>query len=76
MLSFIKGSIAYADRITTVSPTYAQEIQTAEFGYGMEGLLSYRKNILVGILNGIDVDEWNPETDHFLTQHYNVHTLY
>jgi starch synthase len=75
MLSFIKGSIAYADRITTVSPTYAQEIQTAEFGYGMEGLLSYRKNILVGILNGIDVDEWNPETDHFLGQHYNVHTL-
>lgn len=76
MLSFIKGGIAYADRITTVSPTYALEIQTPAFGYGLEGLLSYRRDYLVGIINGIDTDEWNPETDHHISQHYNIHSLH
>jgi starch synthase len=75
MLSFIKGGIAYADRITTVSPTYALEIQTPAFGYGLEGLLSYRRDYLVGIINGIDTYEWNPETDPHIHQHFNAHSL-
>ena len=75
MLSFIKGGLAYADRITTVSPTYAREIQTADFGYGLEGLLSYRNDVLVGIINGIDADQWNPETDPHISECYNISTL-
>ena len=62
----------YADRITTVSPTYAREIQTAEFGYGLEGLLSHRAEYLSGILNGIDMDIWNTETDPYITEPYSV----
>jgi len=50
--------------ITTVSPTYAKEIQTEEFGAGLEGVLQLRANDLYGILNGIDLDVWNPLTDH------------
>ena len=75
MLSFIKGGLAYADRITTVSPTYAQEIQTADFGYGLEGLLSHRNNILTGIINGIDADQWNPETDSNISEHFDLVTI-
>ena len=75
MLSFIKGGLAYADRITTVSPTYAREIQTAEFGYGLEGLLSHRNDVLIGIINGIDADQWNPETDPNISKRYNISTL-
>ncbi len=75
LLSFIKGGLVYADRITTVSPTYAREIQTAEFGYGLEGLLSHRKDFLSGIINGIDVDYWNPETDINISQTFNHSTL-
>lgn len=75
MLSFIKGGLAYADRITTVSPTYAREIQTPEFGYGLEGLLAYRKNVLVGIINGIDVEQWSPETDDHLKQKFSAASL-
>lgn len=73
--SFIKGGLVYADRVNTVSPTYAQEIQTAEFGYGLDGLLRYRGTDLSGILNGIDDDEWNPGTDTHLEQRYNRRTL-
>lgn len=69
-LSFLKGGIAYADRITTVSPTYALEIQTSTFGYGFEGLLSHRKDFLSGILNGIDTEQWNPESDANITQSF------
>lgn len=75
MLSFIKGGLAYADRITTVSPTYALEIQTPAFGYGLEGLLRYRKDALVGIINGIDHEVWNPETDAYLSQTYTAASL-
>lgn len=76
LLSFIKGGIAYADHITTVSPTYAREIQTADFGYGLEGLLSYRKEALSGIINGIDAEQWNPETDPSITEHFNSSTIH
>ncbi|MDD5631037.1 MAG: glycogen/starch synthase, partial [Methylococcales bacterium] len=75
MLSFIKGGLAYADRITTVSPTYAVEIQTADYGYGLEGLLSHRNDALTGILNGIDLGQWNPRTDPAISEHYDISTL-
>lgn len=74
MVSFLKGGIAYADKITTVSPTYAQDIQTAELGYGLEGLLIYRGDDLTGIINGID-SEWNPEIDTLITQNYTANSL-
>jgi len=75
MLSFIKGGLVYADYITTVSPTYAMEIQTPEFGYGLEGLLDHRKESLGGIINGIDLDQWNPETDPYIAQNFTIETL-
>lgn len=75
MLSFIKGGLVYADRITTVSPTYALEIQTPAFGYGLEGLLLHRKDVLKGIINGIDLEVWNPETDPLIPQHYRIASL-
>lgn len=75
MLSFIKGGLVYADHITTVSPTYALEIQTPEFGYGLEGLLDHRKEFLGGIINGIDMEQWDPETDPHITQHFTAATL-
>lgn len=71
-LSFLKAGIFYADAITTVSPSYAKEIQTAEFGFGLEGLLAKRGNEIKGILNGIDTDEWNPETDPYLIKNYSA----
>jgi starch synthase len=75
MLSFIKGGLSYSDWITTVSPTYAQEIQTPEFGYGLEGLLAHRQHTLSGIINGIDLTVWNPESDQKIAQTYSSRTL-
>lgn len=74
-LSFIKGGLVFSDAITTVSPTYAREIQTPEFGYGLHGLLQHRANHLTGILNGIDTRYWNPETDPYLDFHYSAADL-
>jgi starch synthase len=71
-LSFIKGGLAFADWITTVSHTYAQEIRRAEFGYGLEGLLAYRADRLSGVLNGIDYQIWNPATDPHIEHHYDA----
>lgn len=71
-LSFLKAGIYYADKLSTVSPTYAKEIQTTAFGFGFEGLLSARSEDLTGILNGIDAVEWNPNTDHHLIKCYNA----
>lgn len=73
--SFIKGGIAFADYVTTVSPSYAREIQKPEFGCGLDGLLRYRSESLAGILNGIDIDEWNPMSDPHITATYNRRTL-
>lgn len=75
-LSFLKAGLYYADHITTVSPTYALEIQTDELGFGLQGLLRNRREYLTGILNGIDTAEWNPEADTFLTHKYKSGDLY
>lgn len=75
MLSLIKGGLVYADHITTVSPTYAQEIQTLEYGYGMEGLLHHRQYLLSGITNGIDTHVWNPESDPYIARQYGINSL-
>jgi starch synthase len=69
--SFIKGGLVFADRINTVSPTYAREIQTPEFGYGLQDILQYRAARLSGIINGIDTEVWNPGADTYLPHRYN-----
>ena len=73
-MSFIKGGIVFSDRITTVSPNYAREIQTPEFGYGLDGLLRHRSDALVGILNGIGSD-WDPQNDPALITPYSADDL-
>ena len=74
-MSFIKGGIAFADRIATVSPTYAEEIQTPEYGNGLDGLIRHRASVLRGILNGIDMTIWNPTTDPLLRARYTATNL-
>jgi starch synthase len=71
-VSFLKAGILWADSITTVSPTYAREIQTPEHGFGMDGVLRSQAARLTGILNGIDYDEWNPATDPHLPARYSI----
>ena len=70
--NMLKGGLAYADRITTVSGTYAGEIQTSEYGEGLENHLRYHSGKLRGIVNGIDYEMWNPETDPALAEHYGL----
>lgn len=74
-LSFIKGGLSYSDMINTVSPTYAKEILTDHFGYGLEGLLGHRSDRLVGILNGVNYKEWNTADDPHLKHHYDRKNL-
>ncbi|QSA95761.1 glycogen synthase GlgA [Methylococcus sp. EFPC2] len=74
-LSFIKGGLVYADRISTVSPTYAREIQGKEFGCGLEGLLAQRQDRLHGILNGIDEQAWDPARDPYLPHPFEASDL-
>jgi starch synthase len=74
-VSFLKAGIAWSDALTTVSPTYAQEIQTPEFGFGFDALLRSRASRLIGILNGVDYDEWNPEQDPHLVARYSAADL-
>jgi len=74
-LSFMKAGINFADAVTTVSPTYAQEIQRPEYGYGLDGVIRSRGDALVGILNGIDHDEWNPAADPLLPAAFDVDRL-
>src|ERR1035438_4180350 len=64
-VNFLKGALTYSDFITTVSRKYSQEIQTAEYGFGLEGVLRDRASTVTGILNGVDYDEWSPQTDKF-----------
>ena len=74
--SFIKGGLIFADWLTTVSPIYAREIRTPEFGYGLEGLLEHRKDTLTGILNGVDYAVWNPGKDMNIPVQYNRRSLF
>ena len=74
-LSFLKSGIVWADAINTVSPTYAREIQTPEFGFGMDGLLRSRAYKLAGILNGVDYEAWDPATDRYLPANYSPQSL-
>ncbi len=69
-INLLKGGIVCANAITTVSPTYAREIQTADFGMGLDGLILYHNDKLVGILNGIDTEVWDPKTDTALSANY------
>jgi len=70
--NFMKAALVYTDLITTVSPSYAEEIQTAYYGERLDGLLRARSHELYGVLNGIDMDEYDPETDRHLTAHYST----
>lgn len=74
-LCLIKGGLAYADALTTVSPTYAREICTVEYGFGLDGLLRHRAGGLRGIINGIDYTAWDPQKDPLLPAHYSQDDL-
>ncbi len=74
-VSYIKGGIALADAISTVSPTYAREIQTPEYGFGLDGALRARSAVLTGILNGVDYREWSPDVDRLLPATYSAEDL-
>ena len=74
-VGYLKGGLATADAITTVSPTYAQEICTPEYGMGLDGLISNRAGVLHGIVNGIDTDEWNPASDPLIPATYGARRL-
>ncbi len=73
--NLLKGGIVYADAITTVSNTYAEEIKMPFYGENLDGLMRARANSLRGIVNGIDYDEFNPETDEYIEAHYNAQTF-
>jgi starch synthase len=74
-ISYIKGGIEFADALNTVSPRYAAEIQTPEYGFGLDGALRARAQVLTGILNGVDYDEWNSATDPLIPAHYSASDL-
>jgi starch synthase len=74
-ISFMKSALWYSDRLTTVSPTYARQIQAQQFGCGMDGVLRKRSNVLSGVLNGVEVRIWSPESDRLLPAQYSVDDL-
>ena len=74
-INFLKAGLTSSDMLTTVSPTYAREIQTEEAGFRMDGLLRHRSDALVGILNGVDTEAWNPQTDKRIPVNYTSETL-
>ncbi len=74
-VNFLKGALVYADFITTVSRRYALEIQTAEYGFGLEGVLRGRSGTVAGILNGVDYSEWSPEVDKFIAAKFSIDHL-
>ena len=74
-VGFLKAGIALSDKVTTVSPSYANELMLPEFAMGLEGLLAARRSDFTGILNGIDVDVWNPQTDSHIVANYSARSL-
>ena len=74
-VNFLKGALVYSDFVTTVSRKYAQEIQTAEFGFGLEGVLRDRSATVAGIVNGVDYDEWSPQADKYIAAKYSPQDL-
>jgi starch synthase len=74
-VNFLKGALVYSDFVTTVSKRYSQEIQTTEFGFGLEGVLRDRSATVSGILNGVDYNEWSPQTDKFIVARYSPSDL-
>jgi starch synthase len=74
-VNFLKGALTYSDHITTVSRKYSQEIQTAEYGFGLEGVLRGRAATVTGILNGVDYEEWSPQTDKFIAAKFSPQDL-
>jgi starch synthase len=74
-VNFLKGALTYSDYITTVSRKYGQEIQTAEYGFGLEGVLRDRASTVTGILNGVDYEEWSPQTDKFTVAKFSPQDL-
>jgi len=74
-VNFLKGALVFSDYITTVSRKYSQEIQTTEYGFGLEGVLRNRAATVTGILNGVDYDEWSPQTDKFIVAKYSPQDL-
>ena len=74
-VSFLKGALETSNALSTVSRRYAEEIQTPEFGFGLDGLLRLRADVLTGIMNGVDYDTWNPETDPHLAANYSADQL-
>lgn len=74
-INLLKAGLMYSDAISTVSPTYAREIQTPEHGFGLDGVLRRRSDVLTGILNGVDYADWDPATDRHLAHHYSVDAL-
>ena len=75
LINLIKGAIVTSDLVTTVSPRYSREITTANFAYGLENITRTNTNKLIGIINGIDVDSYNPKTDKFIYQNYSLETF-
>jgi starch synthase len=74
-VNFLKGALVYSDFVTTVSKKYSQEIQTTEYGFGLEGVLRNRAATVAGILNGVDYDEWSPQADKFIAAKYSPQDL-
>jgi starch synthase len=74
-LAFLKAGLAYAQRVTTVSPTYAREMATEEFGFGLDGLIRSRGDAVSGILNGVDGTVWDPQTDALIEANYSARAL-
>ena len=74
-INFLKGGLIFADKITTVSPSYAREIMSGEQGFGLQGILQQRAADVTGILNGVDYSEWNPAVDPFIATRYSENDL-
>jgi len=74
-VNLLKGGLVFADFVSTVSRKYAQEIQTEEYGHGLDGVIRHRAATVTGIVNGVDYSEWSPETDKFLAANYSVEKL-